>query len=130
MLISEFIKSLRGCRHKHVPVTSNGCYCPDCGQYVVIKWYLVRCSCCGVKRVAFLDFNDNVKAVDNFCPNCGSTATYVEELCKINFVDINFSVHKKEIIIPYSVNSRTQVWAEQNQNKPQELLEMRQNLSR
>ena len=121
MIISEFLKSLRGCRHDKVAVNSNGMYCPDCGKYIVVKWYLVRCSCCGVKRVAYTDFNDNVRPVDKFCPNCGSTHTVIEVLDKINFVDINCAVHKKEIVEPIYKESTTQIWTE-NENEEQILI--------
>ena len=122
MIISEFLKSLKGCRHTKVGINTNGVYCPDCGEFVVVKWYLVRCSCCGVKRVAFLDFNDNVKPVDKYCPNCGGVHTYVEEVEKINFVDINFAVHKREVVKPECAASHTQVWAEPDDNEEQILL--------
>jgi len=122
MIISEFLKSLKGCRHTKVGINTNGVYCPDCGEFVVVKWYLVRCSCCGVKRVAFLDFNDNVKPVDKYCPNCGGVHTYVEEVEKINFVDINFAVHKREVVKPECAASYTQVWAEPDDNEEQILL--------
>lgn len=122
MLLTEFIKSLRGCRHEKVRIESNGAYCPDCGQYVVIKWYLVRCSCCGVKRVAYLDLNDNVKPVDKFCPNCGGVHTYVEEIQKINFVDINFAVHKKQVVEQHVCSAQTQFWTEPNDTTEQSLI--------
>ena len=122
MLLTEFIKSLRGCRHEKVRIESNGAYCPDCGQYVVIKWYLVRCSCCGVKRVAYLDLNDNVKPVEKFCPNCGEVHTYVEEIQKINFVDINFAVHKKEVVEQHVCAAPTQFWTEPNDTNEQSLI--------
>lgn len=122
MLLTEFIKSLRGCRHEKVRIESNGAYCPDCGQYVVIKWYLVRCSCCGVKRVAYLDLNDNVKPVEKFCPNCGEVHTYVEEIQKINFVDINFAVHKKEVVEQHVCAAQTQFWTEPNDTNEQSLI--------
>ena len=127
MTISEFLKSFKGCQHKRVRINSKGAYCPDCGKYVVVKWYIVRCSCCGVKRVAFLDFNDNVKAVDRYCPNCGSTHTFVEEVEKINFVDINFAVHKKEVVETVRADfSSTQVWTEPNDKREQILIGMQQ----
>lgn len=126
MTISEFLKSFKGCQHKKVGINTKGAYCPDCGQYVIVKWYLVRCSCCGVKRVSYIDFNDNVKPVDKYCPNCGSVHTYVEELEKINFVDINFAVHKKEIIEPIFNNyATTQVWTDNEDKQEQILLGMK-----
>lgn len=118
MSLSDFLKSFRGCQHKKVGINTKGAYCPDCGEYVAVKWYLVRCSCCGVKRVAYLDLNDNVKPVEKYCPNCGSMHTYVEEIQKINFVDINFAVHKKEVVEnAFQINSSTQVWTETEEKK-------------
>lgn len=122
MLFTEFLKSLKGCRHEKVRIESNGAYCPDCGQFVVVKWYLVRCSCCGVKRVAYLDFNDNVKPVDKFCPNCGGVHTIVEQIDKINFVDINFAVHKKEVEHIHNAAASTQFWTEPDDKCEQALL--------
>lgn len=122
MLITDFIKSLRGCRHDKVRIDSEGSYCPDCGKFVKIKWYIVRCSCCGVKRVACLDLNDNVRPVDKFCPNCGDTHTFVEEVPKINFVDIHFAVHKKEVSAVVQFVSSTQFWAETDNSDEQLLI--------
>lgn len=122
MLISEFIKSLKGCRHSKVPINTNGAYCPDCGQFIVVKWYLVRCSCCGVKRVAYLDLNDNVKPAEKFCPNCGGVHTVIEELDRINFVDVNFAVHKREVIEPAIAKTSTQVWTDPDDTEEQILL--------
>lgn len=96
MMIREFFKSLQGCRHPKIPVTVKRSYCPDCGKLVVVKWYIVRCACCNVKRAAVVDFCDNVKPENAFCPNCGAKEFHVEELENINFVDIRFAVHKKE----------------------------------
>ncbi len=122
MTITEFLKTIRGCRHEKVKIESCGSYCPDCGEYITIKWYLVRCSCCGVKRSALLDFNDNVKAADKYCPNCGSIHTVVEEIEKINFVDINFAVHKKEITEQRVRYSATQIWTDNEDKKEQALI--------
>jgi hypothetical protein len=122
MLISEFIKSLKGCRHTKIGINTAGEYCPDCGQFIVSKWYLIRCSCCGVKRIAYLDLSDNVKPVEKFCPNCGSVQTTIKELNKINFVDINFAVHKREIIEPECSHYATQVWEDKENTEEQALL--------
>ncbi|MBQ2644470.1 hypothetical protein IJG14_02715 [bacterium] len=116
MIISDFLKSLRGCQHKKVNINTKGAYCPDCGEYIIVKWYLVRCSCCGVKRIAYLDFNDNVKPEDRYCPNCGNEEITIEAIEKINFVDINFAVHKKEIVkIEHGMT--TQVWTEKEERQ-------------
>ena len=122
MSISDLFKSFQGCQHKKVPVNSNGAYCPDCGEYVQVKWYLVRCSCCGVKRVAYIDFKDNIRPVSKFCPNCGCVHTYIEEVEKINFVDINFAVHRREVVKTDRRRSYTQVWTDAEDYSEQLLL--------
>lgn len=122
MIITDFLNLFRGCTHSKVSVNSRGAYCPDCGKYVAVKWYIIRCACCGIKRVAYVDYNNNIKTEDKYCPNCGTSEVIIEELEKINFVDINFAVHKKEIQENYiNFGSRTQFWTENG--SPQLLLE-------
>ena len=126
MIISEFLKIFKGCQHKRVSVNSKGAYCPDCGKFVVIKWYIVRCACCGIKRVAYVDFNDNIKPEDRFCPNCGTAEVITEEHDKINFVDINFAVHRKEICENNIITeNRTQIWTDNDDSNPQLMIEQR-----
>lgn len=124
MIISEFLKIFKGCQHKRVSVNSHGAYCPDCGKFIVIKWYIVRCACCGIKRVAYVDFNENIKTEDKFCPNCGTYKFVVEEHNKINFIDINFAVHRKEICENNVITeNRMQFWTDCDDCKPQLLIE-------
>lgn len=123
MIITDFLNLFRGCQHNKVSVNSNGTYCPDCGKFIVVKWYIVRCACCGIKRVAYVDFNDDIKAEDKFCPNCGTSETIIEEVEKINFVDINFAVHKKEVVENrINIEGRTQLWSDFEDNTPQILI--------
>ena len=124
MTIRDIINLFRGCQHDKISINSHGAYCPDCGKFVVVKWYIVRCACCGVKRVAYVDYNDNIKPEDRFCPNCGTEETIIEELDNINFVDINFAVHKKEVVEQnITLRNRTQFWTDVEDSSPQLLLE-------
>lgn len=124
MVVTDFLNLFRGCTHSRVSVNSRGAYCPDCGKFVVVKWYIVRCACCGIKRVAYVDYNDNIRTQDKYCPNCGTMETVVEELDRINFIDINFAVHKKEVEENHIyVQNRTQIWTDTEDNSPQLLLE-------
>ncbi len=123
MVIRDFINLFKGCSHEKISVNTEGAYCPDCGKFVAVKWYIVRCACCGVKRVAYIDFNGNIKAEGKYCPNCGNSEIIVEELEKINFVDISFAVHKKEVVEQHiCAQNRTQVWADAEDFSPQILI--------
>ena len=77
-MLFNFFKTSKECKHLHVPVDVEEAYCPDCGQLVKNKWYLVRCSCCNIKRIAHFEY-DKIKPETKFCPNCGSTEFYIEE---------------------------------------------------
>ena len=60
-----------------------------------------------------------------FCPNCGASDFHIEELDKINFIDINYAVCKKVVISHQSCNIR-QIWVEKDDklNKETKLLGM------
>ena len=85
------------CTHNKIPATVESGYCPDCGEYVENHWYLVRCKHCRIKRKAHLVAGNPVPET-HFCPNCGGILYEVERLKKINFIDINFAVLKKEVV--------------------------------
>ena len=59
MLWSEIFSINKKCKHPNVPIEQDIYYCPDCGELVENRWYLVRCSCCGMKLVATIR-NDEV----------------------------------------------------------------------
>ncbi len=110
MSLLSILFGLKKCTHDKMGLYSGGGYCPDCGEYVENQWYLVRCSCCGVKRVAITRGN-TVLPQDSFCTNCGEQDYYVEKLNHVNFIDINYATVVQ--IIHNSVKSnQIQSWVE------------------
>lgn len=78
------------CTHERLGYNVEHGYCPDCGEYVENRWYLTRCSCCGLKRAAITKGHEIMPA-EYYCSNCGESGYYIEELKKLNFIDINFA---------------------------------------
>ncbi len=113
MLINFFIHK-HECNHNKVPVDIDEAYCPDCGELIKNKWYLVRCACCNIKRHAHIEYNE-IKPDVKFCSNCGSTEFYVEELNNINFIDVHYAVYKK-VIIPQGNYTIRQFWIDKEEN--------------
>lgn len=112
-ILSLFMKNQ--CSHSKVPATVEAGYCPDCGEYVKNNWYLVRCKHCKIKRKAHL--SGDIPVPDTrFCPNCGGFLYEVETLDKINFIDINFAVLKKEIVNTVKNFVSATTWVEEVQN--------------
>lgn len=108
MMILEFFKRNNVCQHERVAPDVELAYCPDCGELVENQWYLVRCSCCGVKLKGMMK-NGEIVAEKKFCHNCGVNSFVVEKVDKINFIDIRYSVLVK-VIIKNQINSFTQSW--------------------
>lgn len=102
--------NMKKCTHDKLGLYSGRFYCPDCGEYVENQWYLVRCSCCGVKRIAITK-GTTVLPKDLFCSNCGEKEYYIEKLEHVNFIDINYAT-----VLQTSLNlcskSFTQAWVE------------------
>ncbi len=110
-MIFDFFITKHECTHKNVPVDVEEAYCPDCGALVKNKWYLVRCACCNIKRKAHIEYS-HIKTDTKFCPNCGSTDFYVEELSGINFMDVHYAVFKK-VVINQEHQITRQIWVEE-----------------
>ena len=107
MILSFFTKK---CAHEKIGYNVECGYCPDCGEYIENRWYLVRCSCCGIKRIAIARGCEIIPA-SNCCPNCGEKDYYIEELKKLNFVDINYAAVLK--ITPHAIKENySQSWVE------------------
>ncbi len=83
------------CKHEQISPYIDSGYCPDCGEYVFCNWYMVRCSCCNIKRETIIQ-NNIIKPLNNFCKNCGSSNFYIVKLQKINFIDLKYAIFKKE----------------------------------
>lgn len=117
-MLFDFLKLKHECQHKNVPLDVEEAYCPDCGELIRNKWFLVRCNCCNIKRAAHTEYNE-IKPDTKFCPNCGSTEFYVQELDKVNFMDIHYAVFKKVIISQQKIITR-QIWIEKEDSLTEE----------
>ncbi len=115
----EFLIKKQECQHTRVPIDVDEAYCPDCGELIQNKWFLVRCSCCNIKRTAHTKYN-KIEPDTKFCHNCGSTEFYIEELEKVNFTDVHYAIFK-QVIIPQLKSTTRQIWIE----KEDSLLEER-----
>lgn len=124
-MLFDFLIKKHECQHHNVPIDVDEAYCPDCGAYVQNKWFLVRCCCCNIKRSAHTKYNEIVPDT-KFCPNCGGTDFYVEELEKVNFIDVHYAIFKKIVISQEKFTTR-QIWIEKEEHLIEEkrLLESR-----
>ena len=98
------------CKHDKFSVEKEIGYCPDCGELIENQWYIMRCSCCGVKHKAIYK-RGKIQSVDKFCNNCGGNDFTAERIEKINFIDINYAVLVKTIISSEN-NNFTQCWVD------------------
>ena len=105
------------CRHEHITPDKEIGYCPDCGELIKNEWFITRCSCCGVKLKAILK-NGQVVPQYHYCTNCGSTEFSVEEVEKIDFININFAVLVKTIKHENASYRTTSCWQERTIELP------------
>lgn len=114
-ILFNFFKNQNKCSHKNALINSKEGYCPDCGQYLVKNYYLVRCSCCDIKREAKILF-DEIVPTGKFCTNCGSKEYYIEKIDNINFIDAQYAIYLKEEISNIKLlHAQTQIWSENAQ---------------
>lgn len=106
----EFFKRNHECKHDKFPPDKDVGYCPDCGELIENQWFIMRCSCCGVKHKAVLK-NGEIISAEKFCHNCGSKSFVAEKVDKINFIDISYAVLVKTVIMREDFEF-TQSWAE------------------
>lgn len=108
MTIFDFFS--RECKHENFPIDREIGYCPDCGELIENQWFLLRCSCCGVKHRAIVK-NGKILPLEKFCQNCGSRDFVAEQIDRINFIDINYAVHIKKVI-QNDLKPFTQTWVD------------------
>ncbi len=118
-LINFFIKK---CTHEHVSPEREKAYCPDCGKLIKNEWYITRCACCGVKLRAVIK-NGKIVPQLHYCSNCGSEDFVIEQIEKINFIDINFAVLVKQIIEEENFCTTTRCWQEKTSLQPKLLVQ-------
>ena len=113
-ILIKFIQSRQKCSHRNALLYTDSGYCPDCGQYLVKNYYIVRCRCCDIKREAKLSWGEIVP-VEKFCSNCGSSEYYIEKLDSLNLVDAQFAIYLKEIADEFhSLHPEAQIWVDEN----------------
>ena len=107
---SELFNFNKKCQHNKVPLDTDIGYCPDCGELIENHWYITRCGCCGVKERATIG-NGEVVPEAEFCPNCGGKAYKIEEIEKIDCININYAIVVREIV-KNEINEYTQSWVD------------------
>ena len=110
MNILELFNLKRTCHHTHVSPEADYAYCPDCGELIENQWYLVRCTCCGVKLKGMIK-NGEIVPEKHFCHNCGTRDYVVERINKINFIDISYAVLVKSVVQNEDIDI-TQSWVD------------------
>lgn len=99
------------CTHEHIDLNKSFSYCPDCGALIENQWYIIRCSCCGIKQKAIVK-NGKIVPVGNFCHNCGSADYTVEKLDNIDFININYAALIRKETKPQAKKIVTQCWVD------------------
>ncbi len=110
MIILDLFRKNKVCTHDRVRLDSDLSYCPDCGELIENQWFLTRCACCGVKLKSTI-VNGEIVPERHFCKNCGAEEFVVQRLDKINFIDIDYAVLKKNVVKP-DVENLVQSWVD------------------
>ena len=108
MDIIKFFTNKKHCQHAKVSPQEDIAYCPDCGELIENRWYITRCSCCGIKLKAVIK-DGEVVPEEKYCHNCGGKEFKAELVPKINCIDINYAVLVRTVIQP-QVEEVTQSW--------------------
>ena len=113
-MIDNILKifGVKTCNHPNVETNKVLSYCPDCGKLIHINWYVIKCRCCGKKRIGILRGN-KVVPLARFCTNCGTEDYIVEKIENLNYFNMNYAIAKKEEEnIPYQ-HSYTETWVDE-----------------
>lgn len=112
-ILISFLLNQNKCSHKNALLHTESGYCPDCGQYLIKNYYLIRCSRCDIKRQAKLYWGE-IQPVDKYCFNCGSVDYYIEKIDKVNFIDAQYAIYIKEIADEMqNLHPETQIWVDE-----------------
>ncbi len=123
---SEIFNFNKKCRHLRVPLDCEIGYCPDCGELVENHWYIARCKCCGMKERATVR-DGEVVPEEGFCHNCGSHEYLIEEIEKIDCININYAIVVRKVV-ENEVKEYTQSWLDAMQTSgytPKQLQQFR-----
>ena len=111
--ILKFFK-FKTCTHPNVETNKVLSYCPDCGKLIHINWYIIKCKCCGKKRVGILRGN-KVIPLARFCTNCGTEEYIVEKIENLNYFNMNYAIAKKEEEITRLEHNYTETWVDESE---------------
>jgi len=126
-ILIKFFENKQKCTHKNALINQEAGYCPDCGQYLVKNYYIVRCSVCDIKREAKLYWGEIVPK-EKYCTNCGATEYYIEKIDKINFIDAKYAIYLKEIANECINNHpEVQIWVDEGNGKIERLTKLSRN---
>ena len=117
MILLNLFKLQKKCTHDKVAPNIDSSYCPDCGKLIKNEWYIVRCSCCGIKLVAKTN-GQTVSPINQYCHNCGGREYNIEKLDQINFINVNYAVLLKKEIGTKNNGFTTQCWEEKIYEQP------------
>lgn len=121
-ILFKILKNKTKCSHKNALINSDEGYCPDCGQYLVKNYYIVRCAKCDIKREGKLSWGE-ILPLEKYCSNCGSNDYYIEQIDKVNFIDAKYAIYLKEIASEYhTLHPEVQVWVDKDNNGDLKLL--------
>ena len=111
----RFFQKENTCLHEKITPDMECGYCPDCGEFVENQWYIIRCSCCGIKEKATI-INGEIVPITKYCKNCGSNKFVVEKLKHITPFDLYFAVLVTKVVTQRPI-SFIQTWVEAKEEK-------------
>ena len=123
LLLKTFFNFSRACQHDKILPNLESAYCPDCGRLVRNEWYIVKCACCGMKLKA-RRHNGEIIPHFHYCTNCGASEYVVEKLDQVNFLNVNYAVLIKNVIMDENPKVfTTQCWQEKRVEQPKLLVQ-------
>ncbi len=72
-------QSIFTCNHARVTLAEGKSICPDCGHGVIVRWAVLRCRECNIRREGRYLFR-SLMPLDNYCTRCGEHETVTEYL--------------------------------------------------
>jgi hypothetical protein len=102
------------CDHDKVDGFSSNKHCPDCGNHIVISWFIIKCSKCKTPRMPKVNKNNQITPSEQYCTVCGSDKWYLSRTNNLKFTEFKYGIMKKDIVTEENAsgNSRTDVWVE------------------
>lgn len=92
--LAWLLKCCLTCNHLRTPVSEGKCYCPDCGQGLIYRWIILRCTECNLRRDSRYFLRQAVPA-ERCCLHCGSTAIRWDYLETPSY----YQIHKARLIV-------------------------------